>query len=78
MGRTPLCGSLTGCEYLASRGPLLEVFKWVLPEHSEVQAIQAVAAMQIVLVVDFDSTLAIAGAPVQTHQARLEFIETLT
>ena len=78
MGRTPLRGRLIGCEYSASRGRLLEVFKWVLPKHSEAQAIQAVAAMQRVLVVDFDSTLAIAGAPAQTHRARLELIETLT
>jgi hypothetical protein len=38
------------------------VFKWVLREHSEAQAIQAAAAMQRGLVVDLDSRLAIAAA----------------
>lgn len=38
---------------------ILEVFKWVLREHSEAQAIQAVAVMQRGLVVDFASRLAI-------------------
>ena len=41
---------------------ILEVFKWVLREHSEAQAIQAVAVMQRGLVVDLDSRLAIASA----------------
>lgn len=41
---------------------ILEVFKWVLREHSEAQAIQAAAAMQRGLVVDLDSRLAIAAA----------------
>ena len=41
---------------------ILEVFKWVLREHSEAQAIQAAAVMQRRLVVDFDSWLAIAAA----------------
>ena len=41
---------------------ILEVFKWVLREHSEAQAIQAVAVMQRGLVVDLGSRLAIASA----------------
>lgn len=41
---------------------ILEVFKWVLREHSEAQAIQAVAVMQRGQVVDLDSRLAIAAA----------------
>ncbi len=41
---------------------ILEMFKWVLREHSEAQAIQAVAAMQRGFVVDLDSSLAIAAA----------------
>ena len=41
---------------------ILEVFKWVLREHSEAQAIQAVAAMHRGLVVDLDSVVAIAAA----------------
>ena len=41
---------------------ILEMFKWVLRDHSEAQAIQAVAVMQRGLVVDLDSRLAIASA----------------
>ena len=41
---------------------ILDVFKWILREHSEAQAIQAVAAMQRGLVVDLDTQLAIAAA----------------
>ena len=41
---------------------ILEVFKWILREHSEAQAIQAVAVMQRGLVVDLDTQLAIAAA----------------
>ena len=41
---------------------ILEVFKWVLREHSEAQAIQAAAVMQRGLVVDLDSRLAMASA----------------
>jgi predicted nucleic acid-binding protein len=48
---------------------ILEVFKWVLREHSEAQAIQAAAAMQRGVVVDLDSHLAIATA--RSHGARL-------
>jgi hypothetical protein len=36
----------------------IEVFKWVLREHTEAQAIQAAAVMQRGLVVDLDSRLA--------------------
>ena len=36
---------------------ILEVFKWVLREHSEAKAIQAAAVMQRGLVVDFGHTL---------------------
>ena len=41
---------------------LFEVFKWVSREHSEAQAIQAIAAMQNALVVDLDARLALAAA----------------
>ena len=41
---------------------IFEVFKWVLREHGEAQAIQAAAAMQSGLVVDLDSRLALAAA----------------
>ena len=52
----------------------IELFKWVLREHSEAQAIQAVAVMQRGLVVDLGSRLAIASAQpcaARAHQARL-------
>jgi len=55
---------------------LLEVFKWVLREHSEAQAIQAVVAMQRGLVVDLDSTLAIAAAQL-SHTLRLPMADSL-
>jgi predicted nucleic acid-binding protein len=55
---------------------ILEVFKWVLREHSEAQAIQAVAAMQRGLVVDLDSTLAIAAAQL-SHAHRLPMADSI-
>lgn len=55
---------------------LHEVFKWVLREHSEAQAIQAVAAMQRGLVVDLDSTLAIAAA-LLSHAHRLPMADSI-
>jgi hypothetical protein len=39
MRSTPLRGRLTSRECPTSRGRLLKVFKWVLREHSEAQAI---------------------------------------
>ena len=55
---------------------ILDVFKWILREHSEAQAIQAVAVMQRGLVVDLDTQLVIAAAQLshataRCHQARL-------
>jgi uncharacterized protein with PIN domain len=54
---------------------ILEVFKWVLREHSEAQAIQAAAVMQRGLVVDLDSRLASPGGPLghreRTFQQRV-------
>jgi predicted nucleic acid-binding protein len=41
---------------------IFEVFKWVLREHGEAQAIQAAAAMQCGQVVELDSRLALAAA----------------
>ena len=55
---------------------ILEVFQWVLREHSEAQAIQAVAAMQRGLVVDLDSTLAIAAAQL-SHAHRLPMADSI-
>jgi len=55
---------------------ILEVFKWVLREHSEAQAIQAVAVMQRGLVVDLDSRLAIAAAQL-SHALRLPMADSI-
>jgi predicted nucleic acid-binding protein len=55
---------------------ILEVFRWVLREHSEAQAIQAIAAMQRGLVVDLDSTLAIAAAQL-SHAHRLPMADSI-
>lgn len=41
---------------------IYEVYKWVLREHGEAQAVQAAAAMQAGQVVDLDSRLALAAA----------------
>ena len=55
---------------------ILEVFKWVLREHSEAQAIQAAAVMQRGLVVDLDSRLAIAAAQL-SHAMRLPMADSV-
>lgn len=55
---------------------ILEVFKWVLREHSEAQAIQAVAAMQRGQVVDLDISLAIAAAQF-SHTLRLPMVDSI-
>ena len=55
---------------------ILEVFKWVLREHSEAQAIQAAAVMQRGLVVDLDSRLAIASAQL-SHALRLPMADSI-
>lgn len=50
---------------------IFEVFKWVLREHREAQAIQAVSTMHRGLVVDLDSTPCGRSGPARTHQAWL-------
>ena len=55
---------------------ILEVFKWVLREHSEAQAIQAAADMQRGMVVDLDSRLAIAAAQL-SHTLRLPMADSI-
>ena len=55
---------------------ILEVFKRVLREHSEAQAIQAAAVMQRGLVVDLDSRLAIASAQL-SHELRLPMADSI-
>jgi predicted nucleic acid-binding protein len=55
---------------------ILEVFKWILREHSEAQAIQAAAVMQRGLVVDLDTPLAIAAAQL-SHTLRLPMADSI-
>lgn len=55
---------------------ILEVFKWVLHEHSEAQAIQAAAVMQRGWMVDLDSRLAIAAAQL-SHTLRLPMADSI-
>ena len=54
----------------------IELFEWVLREHSEAQAIQAVAVMQRGLVVDLGSRLAIASAQL-SHELRLPMADSI-
>jgi predicted nucleic acid-binding protein len=55
---------------------IFEVYKWVLREHGEAQALQAVAAMQRALVVDLDSRLALAAAQL-SHAFRLPMADSI-
>jgi len=55
---------------------ILEVFTWVLREHSEAQAIQAAAAMQRGVVVELDSRLAIAAAHL-SHALKLPMADSI-
>lgn len=55
---------------------IFEVFKWVLREHGEAQAIQAVAAMQGGQVVDLDSRLALAAAQL-SHGLQLPMADSI-
>lgn len=55
---------------------ILEVFKWVLREHSEAQAIKAAAVMQRGLIVDLDSRLAISAAQL-SHGLRLPMADSI-
>ena len=49
---------------------VLEVYKWILREHSESDAIRAAAVMQRGTVINLDSTLAMAAAQL-SHQHKL-------
>jgi predicted nucleic acid-binding protein len=55
---------------------IFEVFKWVLREHGEAQAIQAAAAMQSGQVVDLDSRLALAAAQL-SHALQLPMADSI-
>ena len=49
---------------------VLEVYKWILREHSEADAIRAAAVMQRGTVINLDTTLAMAAAQL-SHQHKL-------
>ncbi len=55
---------------------VFEVFMWILREHSEAQAIQAIAVMQRGKIVDFDSSIAIAAAQL-SHALRLPMADSI-
>lgn len=55
---------------------IFEVFKWVLREHGEAQAIQAATVMQRGQVVDLDSRLALAAAQL-SHSLQLPMADSI-
>ena len=55
---------------------IFEVFKWILREHSEADAIQAAALMQRGLVVPLDPTTAVAAAQL-SHALRLPMADSV-
>ena len=55
---------------------IFEVFKWVLREHGEAQAVQAAAGMQCGKVVDLDSRLALAAAQL-SHALQLPMADSI-
>jgi predicted nucleic acid-binding protein len=55
---------------------IFEVFKWVLREHGEAQAVQAAAVMQCGQVVDLDSRLALAAAQL-SHTLQLPMADSI-
>jgi predicted nucleic acid-binding protein len=77
------CGGFLGLALIADERALVvpaitifEVFKWVLRQHREAQAIQAAAAMQCGLVVDLDSRLALAAAQL-SHALQLPMADSI-
>jgi toxin FitB len=55
---------------------IFEVFKWVLREHGEAEAVQAAAVMQRGQVVDLDSRLALAAAQL-SHSLQLPMADSI-
>ena len=55
---------------------VFEVFKWILREYSEAQAIQAIAVMQRGKIVDLDASVAIAAAQL-SHALRLPMADSI-
>lgn len=55
---------------------IFEVFKWILREHSEVQAVQAAAVMQRGQVVGLDTRLALAAAQL-SHALKLPMADSI-
>ena len=55
---------------------VLEVYKWILREHSESEAIRAAAVMQRGTVINLDTTLAMAAAQL-SHQHKLPMADSV-
>jgi len=55
---------------------VLEVYKWILREHSESDAIRAAAVMQRGTVINLDTTLAMAAAQL-SHQHKLPMADSV-
>ena len=55
---------------------IFEVFKWILREHSEAQAIQAIAVMQRGKIVDLGASIAIAAAQI-SHALHLPMADSI-
>ena len=55
---------------------IFEVFKWILREHSEALAIQAIAVMQRGKIVDLDASIAIAAAQI-SHALHLPMADSI-
>ena len=55
---------------------VLEVYKWILREHSESDAIRAAAVMQRGTVINLDTTLAMAAAQL-SHQHNLPMADSV-
>ena len=55
---------------------VFEVFKWILREHSEAQAIQAIAVMQRGKIIGLDVLISIAAAQL-SHRLRLPMADSI-
>ena len=55
---------------------IFEVFRWILREHGEADAIQAVAVMQRGQVIDLDAPIAMAAAQL-SHALRLPMADSI-
>ncbi len=64
------------CSLVVPAITIVEVFKWVLREHGEAQAVQAAAVMQRGMVVELDSRLALAAAQL-SHALQLPIADSI-